>query len=108
MASLLPMPASAKQPSSPKPPAIRLVLRVAALALLFATVGFWAAKGAHTGWSQNQVPVKQTDEITGIEYVTYEDRFVPGVEFLGAGAGLAAGLFILSPFFKHKTTNPSS
>jgi hypothetical protein len=95
------------QTNASKPSAARLGLRVAALIVLLATVGFWAAKGAHTGWTQNQVPVKQTDEITGIEFVTYEDRFVPGVEFLGAGTGLAAGLFVVSLFFKRKTTNSS-
>ena len=93
-------------PSQPQP--VRLALRLAALILLLGTIGFWAAKGAHTGWSQNQVPVKQTDEITGIEFVTYEQRFVPGVDFLGAGTGLAAGLFAVSLFFKRKSNNPSS
>lgn len=96
------------QATSPKSPAIRQVLRLAAVTLFLATVGFWAAKGAHTGWSQNKVPVKQTDEITGIEYVTYEDRFVPGVEILGAGTGLATGLFVVSLLFNSKTTNPTS
>lgn len=94
--------------STAKPPLLRTGLRVAAAVLLVATVGFWAAKGAHTGWSMNQVPVKQLDEITGIEFVTYEERFVPGIEFLGGGAGLAAGLFVVSFLFKRKTTNPSS
>lgn len=95
------------QSSTPKPPVARQILRIAAVALLVATAGFWAAKGAHTGWSQNQVPMKQTDEITGIDYVTYEKRFVPGVEFLGGGVGLATGLFVVSLLFKRKTTNPS-
>jgi hypothetical protein len=96
------------QTSSSKPQPVRLVLRVTALVLLLGTIGFWAAKGAHTGWSQNQVPLKQTDEITGIEFVTYEQRYVPGVDFLGAGTGLAAGLFAVSLFFKRKSNNPSS
>ena len=96
------------QTSSAKLQPVRLALRVAALILLLGTIGFWTAKGAHTGWSQNQVPVKQTDEITGIEFVTYEDRYVPGVDFLGAGTGLAAGLFAVSLFFKRKPNNPSS
>lgn len=87
---------------------MRLALRVTALILLLGTVGFWTAKGTHSGWSQNQVPVKQTDEITGIEFVTYEKRYVPGVDFLGAGTGLAAGLFAVSLFFKRKSNNPSS
>lgn len=94
--------------SATKPPLLPTVLRVVAAMLLVATVGFWAAKGARTGWTMNQVPVKQTDEITGIEFVTYEERFVPGIEFLGGGTGLAAGLFVVSLLFKRKTTNPSS
>ena len=94
------------QSSASQPPPARLILRIVAVIVLVATVGFWAAKGAHTGWSQNQVPVKQTDEITGIDYVTYEKRFVPGIEFLGGGAGLATGLFVVSLLFKRKTTNP--
>lgn len=91
-----------------KPAPVRLGLRVTATLLLLGVVGFWAAKGAHTGWSMNQVPVKQTDEITGIEFVTYEKRFVPGVEFLGGGAGLAAGLFAVSLLFKRKSTQTTS
>jgi hypothetical protein len=85
----------------------RQTIRLISAVLLVSTVGFWAVKGAHTGWSMNQVPGKQTDEVTGIEYVTYEQRFVPGVEFLGGGVGLAAGLFALSFFFQRKTINPS-
>ena len=77
------------------------------MTLLFGTVAFWAAKGAHTGWTQNRVPVKQTDEVTGIEYVTYDERFVPGVEFLAAGVGLAAGLLIVGLLFR-RSPPPSS
>lgn len=72
--------------------------------MVVGTVAFWALKGAHRGWSQNQVPTKQTDEITGIEFVTYEQRFVPGVEFLAGGFGLGAGLFALSFLVQRKTT----
>ena len=94
--------------TSPATRPARTGVRVFAAVLLVATVGFWAAKGAHTGWSMNQVPVKQLDEITGIEFVTYEKRFVPGVEFLGAGVGFATGLFVVSLLFKRKNTNSSS
>jgi hypothetical protein len=82
---------------------VRQALRGIAALLMLATLGFWAAKGAHTGWSKDQVPIKQTDEVTGIEFVTYEQRFVPGVEFLAAGAGLAAGLFALSFLVQRKS-----
>lgn len=90
-----------------KPLPIRLGLRVASVVVLAAAAGFWAAKGAHTGWTMDQVPVKQTDEITGIEFVTYEDRYVPGVDFLGLAGGLAAGLFAVSLFVQRKTSNPT-
>lgn len=95
-------------PTTAKPARLRSSLRLAAVALLVAAAGFWAAKGAHRGWSMNQVPVKQTDEITGIEFVTYEKRFVPGIEFLGAGTGLAAGLFALSFLVQRKSNQPTS
>ena len=95
---------TATSSTSVAPPrrAVRSGLRAAALAVVLATLGFWAAKGAHTGWSMHQVPTKQTDEITGLEFVTYEKRYVPGVDFLGIAAGVAAGLFAVSFFVQRK------
>lgn len=80
------------------------LLRIASVALALGCVAFWGMKGAHRGWSQNRVPVKQIDEVTGLEHITYEDRFVPGVEFLGAGFALSAGLLATSFFLSRKTT----
>ena len=63
-----------------------------------AAIGFWAASGANRGWTKTSVPTKTLDEVTGIEGVTYEKRFVPGVDFLGAallGAGILAGVSFL-------------
>ncbi len=76
----------------------RRSLRFLAALLALATIAFWAMKGAHRGWSQDRVPVKQIDEVTGLEHITYEDRYVPGVEVLGAGVGLAALLAAVSLF----------
>jgi len=85
---------------SPNP--IGLILRlVSAFCLVFGIV-YWSGKGAHTGWSMNRVPVAQIDEITGIEFITYEDRFVPGIEWLGGAVGLAVLFFGLSFFFRTK------
>ena len=59
---------------------------------------FWAAAGANRGWTKTSVPRKMVDEVTGIEGVSYEKRFVPGVDFLGAalaGAGILAGASFL-------------
>lgn len=92
-------------PSAKRP--LRLALRVVALVVLLGSAGFWAAKGAHTGWSMDQVPKKQTDEITGIEFVTYEKRYVPGIDFIGLGAGVAAGLFAVSFLVQRKTSHPT-
>ncbi len=83
------------------------LLRLAALALAVATVGFWAAKGAHRGWSQDRVPVKQVDEVTGLEHITYEDRYVPGLEVLAGGVALAGGLWVVS-FFLPKNPKTTS
>ena len=80
-----------------------------ALGLFVATIGFWAVKGAHTGWSQNRVPRSKTDEVTGIVYTVYENRYVPGIDLLAGGVGLAGALlavsFLLRP--KNKTDQPT-
>lgn len=80
-------------------------LRIAAVVLIAGSVIFWVAAGANRGWTKNEVPIKTLDEVTGIEGVTYQDRFVPGVDFLGAalaGAGILAGL---SLFLRSKSTD---
>jgi len=74
------------------------VLRILAAVLAFAGVTFWAAAGAHRGWTKTSIPVKRTDEVTGITVDEYQKRFVPGVDFLGAallGAGILAGASFL-------------
>ena len=79
-------------------------LRFAAAMVVLGTLGFWWAKGAHRGWSQHRVPTKQVDEITGLEFVTYEERYVPGVEVLAVGLGAGVLLLGTSFFFRKKST----
>ena len=57
---------------------------------------FWAAAGWNLGWTKTQIPVKQVDEITGIEFVTYQKHFMPGVELLTLGMLLCLGLFAIT------------
>lgn len=87
---------------------LRQPLRLLALVVFLGVAGFWAAKGAHRGWSQHKVPVPKTDEITGIAYTDYEDRYVPGVEVLGAGAALAAVIFGATFFLRASPSGPPS
>jgi hypothetical protein len=75
-------------------------LRVIALALMVGAVAFWAASGANRGWTKTRVPKKIVDEVTGLEGVQWQDKFVPGVDFLGAallGAGVLAGVSLFVP-----------
>ena len=81
-------------------------LRILALVLALAAGGTWLATGGNPGWTKTSVPVKTVDEITGLEAVNYERRFVPGLDFLGAaffGASLLAGGSFL--FRKQQTTH---
>lgn len=74
---------------------MRRRLRILALFVALAAGGVWLATGANRGWTKTSVPVKIVDEVTGIEGIKYQPRFVPGVDFLGVsllGAGLLAGV----------------
>jgi hypothetical protein len=51
----------------------------------------------------------KTDEVTGIVYTVYENRYVPGVDLLAGGVGLAGALFSVSFLLrpKNKTDQPT-
>jgi hypothetical protein len=77
---------------------VKSALRLFALAVLIAALGYWLATGANRGWNKNKIPVKTVDDVTGIESVTYEKKFIPGVEFLalaGAASVLCVGISFL-------------
>jgi hypothetical protein len=76
----------------------RTVFRTFALLLFVAAMALWLAAGANRGWTKTSVPVKRTDEVTGITVDDYQKRFVPGADFLGAallGSGILAGASFL-------------
>ena len=54
------------------------------------------------------MPVSQTDEVTGVAFTTYENRFVPGLDVLGAGVALSAFFFTLSFIFRSPQPLPST
>jgi hypothetical protein len=82
---------------------MKTLLRRVALTLLLAGAVFWLATGASRGWTKTSVPVKTLDEVTGLEGVTYQRRFVPGLDFLGGVVAGAAVLGGASLIFRKKT-----
>ena len=77
---------------------MKKILRLVALILVVGSLAFWAATGMNRGWTKTSVPRKTLDEVTGIEGITYEKHFVPGVDFLGVsvfGAVVLTGLSFL-------------
>ena len=64
----------------------------AAIALLVAGIGIWAATGARIGWTQTSLVEIQRDEITGIDYPVRHPAFIAGVEIPLLGAAIAAAI----------------
>ena len=81
---------------------MKQILQLLAILVLLAAGALWLATGANRGWTNTSVMVKKLDPVTDIEGISYENRFQPGVDILGAaalGAGLLAGA---SLFFRNK------
>ncbi len=92
--------------ASLRPTRMRTAFRLLAMTVLLGGLSCWFLLGAHRGWTKNQVPIQHTDEITSIQYVTYEQRLVPGLDFLLASIGLAGGLSAASFFFNRNPPHP--
>jgi len=84
---------------------MRNTLRVLALLVILAAAVTWAVTGANRGWTKTSVPVKTLDPVTGIDGITYQPKFLPGVDFLGAAFGGAVLLGGVSFFFRKPTNN---
>jgi hypothetical protein len=89
---------------------MRTLLRLAALFVALAVIVFWLFGGPNLGWTKNRVAVRENDPITGIEVDRYQERFVPGVDFLGGGLVGSLGIGGCSFFFRRSTqsTPPSA
>ena len=75
-------------------------LRILALLVVVAAATTWLVTGANRAWTKTSVPVKTLDEVTGIEGITYQKKFLPGVDFLAVAFGGAAMLFAASFIFR--------
>jgi hypothetical protein len=81
---------------------MRLFLQLAALAVAFVVTVFWFFGGPDFGWTKTTVAITGTDPVTDQEYVRWEKRFVPGVDFLALGWGAALILAGGALCFKRK------
>jgi hypothetical protein len=82
---------------------MKKTLRIIALFLVAGAVAFWAATGANRGWTRTQVPQKIADPVTGLEGVQWQNKFVPGVDFLAVVALGAGILGVISLFVGTKS-----
>ena len=85
---------------------MRKVIRRLAVILFVGAVASWAVAGANRGWTKTSVPRKVVDQVTGLEGVEWQTRFVPGVDFLGAALLGAGGLLAISFFVPAKPKQP--
>jgi len=84
------------------------LIRALALLVMVTAIVAWAGAGANRGWTKTTVPVKTVDEVTGIEAITYEKRFLPGVDFLAGGVAASVGLFGISFLFRKQVAKTSA
>ncbi len=85
---------------------MKKILRLLALLLFVGTLITWVVTGANRGWTKTSEPVKTMDEVTGIEGITYQKRFAPGLDFVGAGL-LGTGILTGASFLFRKKIKPS-
>jgi hypothetical protein len=84
---------------------MKKILQLLAVLVLLAAGATWLATGANRGWTKTSVMVKTLDPVTEIEGITYEKKFLPGVDFLGAALVVAGALAGTSLFFRNKNQN---
>jgi hypothetical protein len=73
-------------------------LRIVSLVFALISVSAWVFLGANRGWTRTSVATRTVDEVTGIEGIQYQKRFIPGVDLLG-GALMLAGLTACASLF---------
>ena len=84
---------------------VRLALRLVALVIGCSGLILWLVGGLHMGWSKSTETRTEIDEVTGLEYPVTENKYVLGVELLGATLAVSGGLLGLSLAF-HKPSRP--
>jgi hypothetical protein len=92
---------------------MKRILQIIAIVVAVDAVAFWLLLGANRGWTKTSREVKTLDEVTGIEGITYEKKFSPGLDFLALGllgAGVLTGVSLIvrskSPTTNRKPPTP--
>jgi len=83
-------------------------LQILAVLVVLAAGTTWLVTGANRGWTKTSVAVKTLDPVTEIEGITYQKKFLPGIDFLGVSFGGAALIAGASFFFRKPTTNQTN
>ena len=78
------------------------MLQLIALVVALGALVVWLALGANRGWTKTSREVKTLDEVTGIEGISYDKKFSPGVDFLLASWVAGAVLACSALFFGRK------
>jgi len=60
---------------------MKRALKIIAALIAIVVVAFWAAKGANTAWTKNQISETKIDPVTELPYPVIKDKFVPGLDF---------------------------
>ena len=87
---------------------MKKTLRILAVLVLLTAGATWLATGANRGWTKTSVAVRTLDPVTEIEGITYQKKFLPGVDFLGAAFSVAVLLAGASLFFRRPETNQTT
>jgi hypothetical protein len=81
---------------------MRKAVRLIGLTIALAVLGTWFFCGHNLGWTKTSRTHKYTDPVTGIQVDRYEDAFIPGVDFLGAGLIASVVVLGISFVLRHK------
>ena len=80
---------------------MKRTLQILAALIAVVIVTVWLANGASTRWwTQHRVQVMTIDPVTEIEAPIWQDKFLPGMDFLGGGLTVAGTLAFASRFIR--------
>lgn len=77
---------------------MKRLLQLASLVVAVGALLIWLVTGANRGWTKTSREVRIMDEVVGIEKITSEKKFMPGLDFLW-GAWLAGAIMAASSLF---------